>query len=73
LNEHLIRKASEEKLLKSRNKVRVDTTVVEADIHHPTDSGSGSRHGAGGDTPGETSSGRFEWRRSCRPGPHAQH
>jgi len=38
LNEHLVRKAQEEKLLKSRNKVRVDTTVVEANIHHPTDS-----------------------------------
>lgn len=39
LNAHLVRKAQEEKLLKSRNKVRVDTTVVEANIHHPTDSG----------------------------------
>lgn len=39
LNEHLVRKASEEKLIKSRNKVRVDTTVVEANIHYPTDSG----------------------------------
>jgi len=39
LNAHLVRKAREEKLLKSRNKVRVDTTVVEANIHHPTDSG----------------------------------
>lgn len=39
LNEHLIRKAAEEKIIKSRNKVRVDTTVVEANIHHPTDSG----------------------------------
>jgi IS5 family transposase len=39
LNEHLICKAAEEKIIKSRNKVRVDTTVVEANIHHPTDSG----------------------------------
>lgn len=39
LNAHLVRKAREERLLKSRNKVRVDTTVVEANIHHPTDSG----------------------------------
>jgi IS5 family transposase len=39
LNEHLVRKAREEKLLKSRNKVRVDTTVVEANIHYPTDAG----------------------------------
>ena len=39
LNTHLVRKAQEERLLKNRNKVRVDTTVVEADIHHPTDSG----------------------------------
>lgn len=39
LNAHLVRKAREEKLLKSRNKVRVDTTVVEANIHYPTDSG----------------------------------
>lgn len=39
LNAHLVRKAQEERLLKSRNKLRVDTTVVEANIHHPTDSG----------------------------------
>jgi IS5 family transposase len=39
LNEHLVRKARIEALIKSRNKVRVDTTVVEANIHHPTDSG----------------------------------
>lgn len=39
LNAHLVRKAREEKLIKSRNKVRVDTTVVDANIHHPTDSG----------------------------------
>ncbi|ACA59226.1 ISNCY-like element ISCde2 family transposase [Candidatus Desulforudis audaxviator] len=39
LNAHLVRKAQEEKLLKSRNKVRVDTTAIEANIHHPTDSG----------------------------------
>jgi len=39
LNQHLVRKAAEEKLIKSRNKVRVDTTVVKANIHHPTDSG----------------------------------
>ena len=38
LNAHLVHKAKEEKLFKSRNKVRVDTTVVEANIHHPTDS-----------------------------------
>lgn len=36
LNEHLVRKASEEGLLKAR-KIRVDTTAVEANIHHPTD------------------------------------
>lgn len=39
LNAHLVHKAQEEKLFKNRNKVRVDTTVVEANIHHPTDSG----------------------------------
>jgi IS5 family transposase len=39
LNAHLVRKAREEKLLQSRNRARVDTTVVEANIHHPTDSG----------------------------------
>lgn len=39
LNEYLIRKAAQEKIIKSRNKVRVDTTVIEANIHHPTDSG----------------------------------
>lgn len=36
LNEHRVRKASEEGLLKAR-KVRVDTTAVEANIHYPTD------------------------------------
>lgn len=36
LNARLVRKTQEEKLLKSGNKVRVDTTVVEANIHHPT-------------------------------------
>jgi IS5 family transposase len=39
LNAHLVRKAQEDNLLKRRNKVRVDTTVVEANIHYPTDSG----------------------------------
>ena len=38
LNEHLVRKASEEGLLKAR-KIRVDTTAVEANIHYPTDAG----------------------------------
>jgi IS5 family transposase len=37
LNAHLVRKARERKLLKGR-KVRVDTTVVESNIHYPTDS-----------------------------------
>ena len=36
LNEHLVRKATEEGLLKAR-KIRVDTTVIGANIHHPTD------------------------------------
>lgn len=36
LNGQLIKKAKEEKVIRSR-KVRVDTTVVESDIHHPTD------------------------------------
>jgi IS5 family transposase len=36
LNEHLVRKATEEGLLKAR-KIRVDTTAIEANIHHPTD------------------------------------
>ncbi|MCL6557684.1 MAG: transposase [Firmicutes bacterium] len=36
LNSLLIEKAREEKLIRSR-KVRVDTTVVESNIHHPTD------------------------------------
>lgn len=38
LNEHLVRKARETGLLKAR-KVRVDTTAIEANIHHPTDAG----------------------------------
>lgn len=36
LNAHLVRKAQEQELLKSR-KVRIDTTVIEANMHHPTD------------------------------------
>jgi transposase, IS5 family len=38
LNEALLAKAAEAKLLRT-NKVRVDTTVVEADVGFPTDSG----------------------------------
>ncbi len=38
VNKLLIQKAREEKVLRGR-KLRVDTTVVEADIHHPTDAG----------------------------------
>lgn len=38
LNEHLVRKATEEGVLKAR-KIRVDTTVIGANIHHPTDAG----------------------------------
>ncbi len=38
LNEHLVRKATEEGLLKAR-KIRVDTTAVEANIHHLTEAG----------------------------------
>jgi transposase, IS5 family len=36
LNNLLLEKLHEEKILKTR-KLRVDTTVVESDIHHPTD------------------------------------
>ena len=36
LNEHLVRKACETGLLRAR-KLRVDTTVIEANLHHPTD------------------------------------
>jgi IS5 family transposase len=38
VNKLLIQKAREEKVLRGR-RLRVDTTVVEADIHHPTDAG----------------------------------
>ena len=38
LNRLLLEKAKEEKVIRSR-KVRVDTTVVEANIHYPTDAG----------------------------------
>jgi IS5 family transposase len=38
LNEALLAKAADAKLLRT-NKVRVDTTVVEADVGYPTDSG----------------------------------
>lgn len=36
LNEILVQKLDETRLLKHR-KLRTDTTVVESDIHHPTD------------------------------------
>jgi transposase, IS5 family len=36
LNQTLVQKLKEEKLLKD-SKLRTDTTVMEADIHHPTD------------------------------------
>lgn len=36
LNQTLVQKLKEEKILKHR-KLRTDTTVMEADIHHPTD------------------------------------
>lgn len=36
LNRSLLRKAKEEKVIRSK-KVRVDTTVIESNIHHPTD------------------------------------
>lgn len=38
LNKLLLKKACEKKLIRGR-KLRVDTTVIEADIHHPTDAG----------------------------------
>lgn len=38
LNQVLVQKLKEEKILKHR-KLRTDTTVMEADIHHPTDAG----------------------------------
>lgn len=38
LNQTLVQKLKEEKILKHR-KLRTDTTVMEADIHHPTDAG----------------------------------
>jgi len=36
INEGLVEKAREQKIIRGR-KLRLDTTVVEADIHHPTD------------------------------------
>ncbi len=38
LNQLVVEKAREEKLIRGR-KLRVDTTVIEADIHYPTDAG----------------------------------
>ncbi|MBO8170119.1 MAG: ISNCY family transposase [Thermoanaerobacteraceae bacterium] len=38
LNQLLLEKAKEQKLIRGR-KLRVDTTVIESDIHHPTDAG----------------------------------
>jgi IS5 family transposase len=38
LNEALLAKAADSKLLRT-DKVRADTTVVEADVAYPTDSG----------------------------------
>ena len=36
LNRLLLEKARDQKLIRSR-KLRIDTTVIESDIHHPTD------------------------------------
>lgn len=38
LNQLLLEKARDQKLIRGR-KLRVDTTVIESDIHHPTDAG----------------------------------
>lgn len=38
LNEELLKKAREKKVLRGK-KLRMDTTVVESDIHYPTDAG----------------------------------
>ena len=38
INDLLVKKASKRKIIRGR-KLRIDTTVVEADIHHPTDAG----------------------------------
>jgi IS5 family transposase len=38
LNDALVLKLKEEKVIKGK-KLRIDTTVVESDIHHPTDTG----------------------------------
>jgi IS5 family transposase len=38
LNEALVQKAREKKVIRGQ-KLRMDTTVVESDIHHPTDAG----------------------------------
>jgi len=38
LNQLLLQKAREQKIIRGR-KLRVDTTVVESNIHHPTDAG----------------------------------
>lgn len=38
LNEELVRKAREKKVIRGQ-KLRMDTTVVESDIHYPTDAG----------------------------------
>lgn len=58
LNRLLLRKAREQKVLRGR-KLRVDTTVVEVDIHHPTDASLFFRRGALPDSNGkETAGGR---------------
>jgi IS5 family transposase len=38
LNEELVRKAREKKVIRGQ-KLRMDTTVIESNIHHPTDAG----------------------------------
>lgn len=38
LNDALVKKLKEEKVIRSK-KIRIDTTVVEANIHYPTDAG----------------------------------
>jgi len=64
LNEALLVKAADAKLLRT-DKVRADTTVVEADVAYPTDSGLAGQSGRQDRAHGGPDQGR--WRREADP------
>jgi IS5 family transposase len=75
LNEALLAKAAEAKVLRT-NRLRADTTVVEANVAYPTDSGLLAKGVAKGGGGGEQAApdgawrpARKWWTRPARPGP----